>query len=41
MTPVLTIRRTAFDMRDEPVELRVSTVNTAAHGISPNCCNAR
>jgi GntR family transcriptional regulator len=29
--PVLTIRRTAFDMRDEPVELRVSTVNTAAH----------
>jgi GntR family transcriptional regulator len=30
-TPVLTIRRTAFDMRDEPVELRVSTVNTAAH----------
>ncbi len=30
-TPVLTIRRTAFDMRDEPVELRISTVNTAAH----------
>ena len=31
-TPVLTIRRTAFDMRDEPTwELRVSTVNTAAH----------
>ena len=29
--PVLTIRRTAYDMRDEPVELRVSTVNTAAH----------
>ena len=30
-TPVLSIRRTAFDMRDEPVELRISTVNTAAH----------
>ena len=30
-TPVLTIRRTAFDMRDEPVELRISTVNTEAH----------
>lgn len=30
-TPVLTIRRTAFDMRNEPVELRISTVNTAAH----------
>ena len=30
-TPVLTIRRTAFDMRDEPVELRISTVNTVAH----------
>jgi GntR family transcriptional regulator len=29
--PVLTIRRTAFDMRDAPVELRISTVNTAAH----------
>jgi GntR family transcriptional regulator len=29
--PVLTIRRTAIDMRDEPVELRISTVNTAAH----------
>jgi GntR family transcriptional regulator len=29
--PVLTIRRTAFDMRDEPVELRISTVNTATH----------
>jgi GntR family transcriptional regulator len=29
--PVLTIRRTAFDMRDDPVELRISTVNTAAH----------
>jgi GntR family transcriptional regulator len=29
--PVLVIRRTAFDMRDEPVELRISTVNTAAH----------
>ena len=29
--PVLTIRRTAFDMRDEPVELRISTVNTAVH----------
>jgi len=29
--PVLTVRRTAFDMRDEPVELRISTVNTAAH----------
>jgi GntR family transcriptional regulator len=30
-TPVLTIRRTAFDMRNEPVELRISTVNTEAH----------
>ena len=30
-TPVLSIRRTAFDMRDEPLELRISTVNTAAH----------
>lgn len=29
--PVLTVRRTAFDMRNEPVELRISTVNTAAH----------
>jgi GntR family transcriptional regulator len=29
--PVLSIRRTAFDMRDEPVELRISTVNTATH----------
>jgi GntR family transcriptional regulator len=29
--PVLVIRRTAFDMRDEPVELRISTVNTVAH----------
>ena len=29
--PVLTVRRTAFDMRNEPVELRVSTVNTTAH----------
>ena len=30
-TPVLTIRRPAFDMRDEPVELRISTVNTETH----------
>jgi GntR family transcriptional regulator len=30
-SPVLTIRRTAFDMRKEPVELRISTVNTTAH----------
>jgi len=30
-TPVLVIRRVAFDMRDEPVELRISTVNTAEH----------
>jgi GntR family transcriptional regulator len=29
--PVLTIRRTAIDMRDEAIELRVSTVNTAKH----------
>lgn len=29
--PVLVIRRVAYDMRDEPVELRISTVNTAAH----------
>jgi GntR family transcriptional regulator len=29
--PVLTIRRTAFSMRDEPVEFRISTVNTARH----------
>lgn len=29
--PVLTIRRTAIDMRGEPVELRISTVNTAKH----------
>jgi GntR family transcriptional regulator len=29
--PVLVIRRTAFDMRNQPVELRISTVNTAAH----------
>jgi GntR family transcriptional regulator len=30
-TPVLTIRRVALDMRNEPVELRISTVNTAQH----------
>jgi GntR family transcriptional regulator len=30
-TPVLTIRRTAFSMRDEPVEFRISTVDTARH----------
>jgi GntR family transcriptional regulator len=30
-TPVLVIRRVAFDMRDEPVELRISTVNSAEH----------
>lgn len=29
--PVLTVRRTAFDMRNDPVELRISTVNTTAH----------
>lgn len=29
--PVLTIRRTAFDMRDDPVELRISTVDTTHH----------
>jgi GntR family transcriptional regulator len=29
--PVLTIRRTAIDMRGESVELRISTVNTAKH----------
>lgn len=29
--PVLTIRRTAFDMRDEAVEWRISTVDTTAH----------
>ncbi len=29
--PVLVIRRVAFDMRDEPVEFRISTVNTATH----------
>jgi GntR family transcriptional regulator len=29
--PVLTIRRSAIDMRGETVELRVSTVNTAKH----------
>ncbi len=29
--PVLTIRRVALDMRNEPVELRISTVNTAKH----------
>ncbi len=29
--PVLTIRRTAIDMRGEPAELRISTVSTAKH----------
>ncbi len=29
--PVLTIRRTAFDMRNQRVELRISTVNTEKH----------
>jgi GntR family transcriptional regulator len=29
--PVLTIRRTAYSMRDEAIELRISTVNTARH----------
>ncbi len=30
-TPVLVIRRVALDMRGEPVELRISTVNTSRH----------
>ena len=29
--PVLAIRRIAFDMRNDPVELQISTVNTASH----------
>jgi GntR family transcriptional regulator len=29
--PVLTIRRSAIDMRGEAIELRISTVNTEKH----------
>jgi GntR family transcriptional regulator len=29
--PVLTIRRSAIDMRGDAIELRVSTVNTEKH----------
>ena len=30
-SPVITIRRVAFNLQDEPIEWRISTLNTTQH----------